>query len=215
VCTAGTPPWLPSQGFPLVFGEGVVWTIHVAAGRAILSSYDKVHGHLHRTADLTTELLDGASRTQETRLSLTAVGQGVAVALGNRVVVTQSGGEFLRVDLRGQALGLVATLPHTRPGIAVMLHQGAVMYWVGNESWSDELDRDISSPIGAFIPNGPLVLASGSQLVLLETDSRGVHSVVRTDCPGQRIVGVTPAANAGDFAVLSENGHMTIYRSLR
>jgi hypothetical protein len=213
LCTAGTPAWLP-QGFPFAFGDGVVWSIHVAAGRAVLSCYDRVQGHLRQTSDITDELLEGAERTEQTRLSLANLGRGVAVALGNRLVLTHGDGAFIRVELPGQAVRIFSTIPHTRQGIAIMLHQGAVIYWVGAENCS-ELDRDISSPIGAFIPQGPLVLASGPHLVLLEADSRGVHSVVRMELVGQRIVGVSLGSEAGQFAVLAENGQMTIYRMPR
>jgi hypothetical protein len=92
-----------------------------------------------------------------------------------------------------------------------MLNQGAVMYWVGGEACV-ELERDIPSPLGAFVPGGPLVLASASWLILLEVDFRGVHKVLRVDLTGQQIAGVAAAANAGDFAVLSQNGSLTVYR---
>src|SRR5207248_576895 len=36
-CIAGTPSWLPTQGFPFAIGEDAVWTVHLATGRAILS----------------------------------------------------------------------------------------------------------------------------------------------------------------------------------
>jgi hypothetical protein len=51
--------------------------------------------------------------------------------------------------------------------------------------------------------------------VLLELDSRGVHNVVRLELTGQRIVGVSAAANPGEFAVLSEQGQVTVYRMAR
>jgi hypothetical protein len=211
VCIAGTPSWLPTQGFPFAIGEDLVWTVHLAEGRAILSAYDKVHGQLHRTSDITDDLLAGATRTEETRMSLTVLGNGVAIALGNRLVLTRGDGGFARVELPGQSVRLVATLPHTRHGVAVMLNQGAVMYWVGGEACV-ELERDIPSPLGAFVPGGPLVLASASWLILLEVDFRGVHKVLRVDLTGQQIAGVAAAANAGDFAVLSQNGSLTVYR---
>jgi hypothetical protein len=46
----------------------------------------------------------------------------------------------------------------------------------------------------------------------LEVDFRGVHKVLRVDLTGQQIAGVAAAANAGDFAVLSQNGSLTVYR---
>lgn len=60
-CIAGTPSWLPKEGFPFAFGESSVWGIHVAAGRAVFSCYDK-GGRLQRTSDITNELLDDARR---------------------------------------------------------------------------------------------------------------------------------------------------------
>jgi tetratricopeptide (TPR) repeat protein len=209
-CVAGTPSWLPTQGFPFAMGEDVVWSVHVATERAILSCHDKVRGQLQQTTDITDELLTEAERTPDTRLSIAAFTDGVAVALGNRLVIKQRDGTLIPVELPGQAIRVIATLPNTRRGVAVMLQAGALMYWVGSEA-SIELDRDSQSPIGAFIPNGPLVLASGSHAQLLEVDSSGVKSIVRQELTTRRAVGVCAAANPGEFAVLGENGEMTIY----
>jgi hypothetical protein len=49
-------------------------------------------------------------------------------------------------------------------------------------------------------------------LVLLEIDFRGAHNVVRLDLVGQQIVGVSAGANAGEFAVLNQDGRLTVYR---
>jgi hypothetical protein len=213
-CVAGTPSWLPTQGFPFAIGENVVWSVHLASGRAILSCYDTTHGRLQRTLDITDDLLADATRTPDTRLSLTAVENTVAVALGNRLILTQGDGTIMRVELPGQSVHVFGTMPHTRRGVAVMLSEGAVMCWAGTEGCV-ELDRDIKSPLGTFVPGGPLVLISGTQLLLLDLDSRGVHGVVRMDTTGSPLVGVCAAANPGEFAVLDERGIMTVYRSNR
>jgi hypothetical protein len=210
-CVAGTPSWLPTQGAPFAIGEDVVWTVHLATGRAILSSHDKVRGQLQRTIDITDDLLSNATRTEDTRLSLTVVANTVAVALGNRLIFTRGDGGVTRLELPGQAVRLVATIPNTRKGVAVMLHQGAVMVWVGTDACI-ELDRDIPSPLGAFVPGGPLVLVSGSKLLALEVDSRGVHNVARLELDRRPVVGLSATANPGEFAVLSERGEMTVYR---
>jgi hypothetical protein len=210
-CIAGTPPWLPTEGFPFAIGPEVIWAIHMATGCAILSCYDKVRGKLLRTVDITDDLVSNAERTEDTHLSLSALTDGVAVALGNRLVLTNENGGLTRVELPGQAVRLISTLPNTRQGVAVMLKHGAVMHWRGTSNCL-QLDRDILSPIGAFVPGGPLVLVSDLRLLLIEVDSRGVHSVIRMDLTGQRVVGVTSTGNSGEFAVLGESGQMTIYR---
>jgi tetratricopeptide (TPR) repeat protein len=213
-CVAGTPSWLPSQGFPFAMGEDVVWSVHLATGRAILSCYDKVRGELLQTIDITNDLLSDATRTEDTRLCITTVDNGVAIALGNRLVLTRSDGGVTPVALPGQAVRVLGTIPNTRRGVTVMLHAGAVMHWVGTPGCI-ELDRDILSPMGAFVPGGPLVLASGSHLMLLDVDSRGVQSVTRMELTGSKIVGVTATANPGEFAVLNERGEITVYRNSR
>jgi tetratricopeptide (TPR) repeat protein len=213
-CVAGTPSWLPTQGFPFAIGEQAVWTVHLATGRAVLACYDKVRGELQQTTDITEDLLDGAERNEDTRLSLAVLDQGVAIALGNRLVMSNKAGERTRVELPGQAVRLVPTIPNTRQGVAVMLNHGAVMHWVGSQNYS-ELDRDLPFPLGAFVPGGPLVLAAAFRLVLLELDSRGVHQVARLELAGQRIVAVSAAGNPGEFAVLGEQGEMTLYRMPR
>ena len=213
-CLAGTPAWLPTQSLPLTIGENSVWSIHLATGRAILSCHDKVKGRLQRTVDVTEDLLNNAERTEVTHLSLAALTNGVAMALGNRLVVSRSDGGFTHIELPGQVIGLIATLPNTRSGVAVMLQQGAVMHWVGTDTCLD-LDRDLPAPMGAFVPGGPLVLVTGHHAVTLEVDSRGVKSVTRMDLPGQRPIGVSATANPGEFAVLGEHGEMTLYRMPR
>lgn len=210
-CTAGTPPWMPPGGFPIAIGEDAVWSVHLASHRAIVSCYDKVQGRLQRTIDVTDELLNDAERTQETRLSIAVLGNAFAVALGNRLVLTRGDGGLKQVALPGQAIGMVATIPNTRRGAALMLNHGAVLHWVGTDGYI-ELDRDIQSPVGTFIPGGPLVLVSGTQGLLLEADTRGVHSVVRSELESQRIVGVCSTASPAEFAALNESGMLTIYR---
>lgn len=210
-CTAGTPSWLPTQGFPFAIGDDAVWSLHLASGRAILSSYDKVRGRLQRTLDITADLLEGATRTDETHLSLTVVENTVAVALGNRLVWTRGDGGVTRVELPGQAVRVFGTIPSTRRGVAVMLAHGAVMYWSGADSCV-ELDRDIKSPLGAFVPGGPLVLVSGSDMLVIDVDSRGVQSVVRMQIAERRAVGVSATASPGEFAVLDEKGEVIVFR---
>jgi hypothetical protein len=210
-CVAGTPPWVWSKGFPFAFGEDVVWSGHVAAGRAVLSCRDK-SGTLYRTLDVSDDLLQDAQRSESTRLCLTALRNGAAIALGNRLVLTRGGHGPTRFELPGQVVRMFATLPHTRQGIAVMLEHGAVLHWIGGSGFI-ELDRDIASPLGAFVPGGPLVLASANKLLLLEVDYRGVQSVTRTECPSRNLIGVSATASPGQFAVLTTNGEMTVYRA--
>ena len=215
-CLAGTPVWLPTQGFPFAIGQDANWTVHFAAERVVLSCYAKRRvGELLQTADITEDLLDDAERIPESRFCLAALPTGAAVALGNRLVLKQAGGEVICVELPSQAVSMIPTIPNTRPGVAVMLRTGAVMYWIGAGSCI-ELDRDIQSPVGAFIPGSVMVLTSGALgPLILDVDSQGVHSVARMPLPGQRLVGVCAAENPGEFALLGENGELKIYRMPR
>ncbi len=208
-CTVGTPAWYKQQQWPVAFDDESIWTAHVAGGRGIVSCHDK-RGMLLRTIDVTEDLLTGAERTGETRLCLSVSGRGAAIALGNRMVLAGSEGRLTRVDLPGQVVGLLSQLPHTRAGLAIMLVNGAVMHWVGAPGLI-ELDRDIASPQGAFVPGGPLVLISDAQMLLLDVDARGVQKVTRVEVPGQRPVGVCATASPGQFAVLGAKGEMTVY----
>ncbi|HUA37784.1 MAG TPA: hypothetical protein VMA35_05215 [Candidatus Sulfopaludibacter sp.] len=213
-CIAGTPSWLPTQGYPFAFGEDAVWSVHLATGRAILSCYDKVRGQLQRTLDISDDLLSNATRSADTRLCLAAVGDLVAVALGNRLLWTTGEGCVKRMDLPGQVIRLCATIANTRRGVAVMLHHGAVICWAGAENYI-ELDRDIASPLIAFVPAGPLVLAFGSQIVLLDVDACGVHRGLRMEPAAQQIVGLSATGNPGEFAILNARGEMIVYRDSR
>lgn len=210
-CLAGTPDWLKPQHWPVAFGEESIWTAHVAGGQAVVSCHAR-GGRLLRTLDVTDHLLNDAERQPETRVCLAAIGNNVAIALGNRLVLTHSEGEPARIELPGQVINLVPTPPHTRPGVAVMLDHGAAMHWVGSPGLI-ELDRDITAPKCAFVAGGPLVLISGTQLVLLDMDSRGVQKVTRVEHTGQRPIGVSATASHAQFAVLGENGEMTVYRA--
>jgi hypothetical protein len=83
-----------------------------------------------------------------------------------------------------------------------------------------ELDRDIESPLAAFVPGGPLVLVSGSQAasgsgsegILLEVDARGVHGVTRFELTSKNPIGVCSTSNPGQFAVLDGKGEMVVYQ---
>lgn len=211
-CVVGQPSWLPSQASPIAVGEDSAWSVHVAGGRAILSSYDKRRGQLQTTVDITTELLAGAARTGDTRLCITTVDNTVAIGLGNRLVWTRGDGGLTRVELPGQAIHVVGTLPNTRRGVAVMMDHGAIIYWAGADSCM-ELDRDIEAPLATFIPGGPFVLASGPQLILLDVDSGGVRSVARMEMDGREAIGLSGTCNPGEVAVLYKGGLMVVYRS--
>lgn len=210
-CIVDGPAWLTPQHWPVAFSDDSVWTAHVAVGRGIISSHDK-RGNLQRTIDVTDHLLTGAVRNEKTQLCLSAVGSNVAIALGNRLVVTRSDGTLMRLELSGQVIGLICTLPHTRAGLAIMLEHGAEMHWIGSPGLI-QLDRDIASPKGAFISAGPLALVSDSALLLIDVDSNGVQKVTRSELIVQRPVGICSTASAGQFAVLGPNGEMTLYQA--
>lgn len=212
-CVAGSPGWLTPQHWPLAVGTTTIWTAHVAAGRAVLSCHDK-RGRLQRTVDVTAELLEGAERETATRLSLVAMDNEAAIALGNRLVLTASERPPERIELPGQVIGLVPTLPHVRKGVAALLEHGVAMHWVGRANLL-ELERDLASPLATFVPGGPTVLISGHQMVLLDLDSRGVQHVTRVSLSGEKPVGVSATASPGQFAVLGAQGEMTVFRISR
>jgi tetratricopeptide (TPR) repeat protein len=209
-CLVGTPPWLTNEHYPVACGEDFIWTAHVALGRAVLSCHDK-SGRLQRTLDVTDDLLRDTKRGEETRLCLVAIGNGAAIALGNRAVLTRSDGGVTRLELPGQVTGLCPTLPHTRVGLAILLDHGASLHWIGAPGLI-ELERDIASPMAAFVPGGPLVLLSDKQMILLDVDSRGVQKVTRVETTGPRPAGLSATASPGHFAVLGTKGEMTVYR---
>ena len=209
-CVAGTPAWLPQAGFPFAFGEESIWSGHVAAGRAVLSCHNK-RGTLQSTTDVTDDLLIGAERSHSTRLCLATFANRAAIALGNRLVFTRGIGGLDRVELPGQVVALVPTLPHTRQGIVALLENGAAMLWLGANELI-ELDRDLAAPMGAFVPGGPLVLVSNRQMLLLDVDARGVRRVTRVELTGQPPVGLSATASPGQFALLTTTGEITVYQ---
>jgi hypothetical protein len=93
----------------------------------------------------------------------------------------------------------------------VILEQGALMHWIGSDGFI-ELDRDLPAPLAAFVPGGPLVLVSEPRSLLLDVDSRGVNRVTRMESGGQHPVGVSAAAEPGEFGILGAQGEMTVFR---
>ena len=118
-----------------------------------------------------------------------------------------------RVELPGQIIGLVPTLPHTRQGVLALLKHGAALHWLGTETVI-KIEQDLASPVGAFVPGGPLVLISGKQMVLLEVDARGVSKVTRAE-HAEPCVDVTATASPGQFAILDAGGEVTVYQAAR
>jgi hypothetical protein len=210
-CSVGTPNWMSPANL-YSWGDEVRWSVHVAAGRAVLTCYG-TDDALRRSVDITRELLAGAVRTDDSRLLLRGLPYGAAVALGNRLVVVSGDAAPEAFELPRQATGLVRSLPHTRKAIVVLLEHGAVLRWIGLPELV-ELDRDIAAPVGAFLPGGPLVLLSPAQraLLLLEVDATGVKQVTRFPLTGQAPVAVCATATLGQFAVLDRNGSLVVYR---
>jgi hypothetical protein len=211
-CTVGTPSWLPSRSnVCAAFESDAVWTLNFPDDRMIISCHDK-RGNLQRTLDISDPIREGRDPNGGNGIwSMAALAQGVAVTTDNRLVVTQPDGKLVSLTLPNQAERLYPTLPHTRQGVAVMMNHGAVMHWRGTQELI-ELDRDLPSPMAAFVPGGPLVLISGSQGMLLEVDARGVHGVTRFELASKNPIGVCSTANPGQFAVLDAKGEMVVYQ---
>jgi len=209
-CVVGTPSWLAPQQYPFAFGDDVVWSAYLAAGQAVLSCYDK-EGRLLRTLDVTRTLLEKAERNPQTRLCLASLQRTVVVALGNRLVFVEGSRQMHGRDLPGQVTGLAPALPHTRQGVAVMLDRGAVLAWSGDDECHD-LDQDLPSPRGAFVPGSELVLVSGHQGRVFQLDDpAGIKSKSFKHASGGPMVGVCATGVRGQFAVLSRTGKMTMY----
>jgi tetratricopeptide (TPR) repeat protein len=208
-CVIETAAWLKPQHWPAALGDQTIWTAHVAAGRAVLSCHD-MKGTLQRTLDVTADLLDDSERGEHTHLCLAVTANRPAIALGNRLLVMRGNGSLQRIDLPAQVTHLIPTLPHTRAGVAILLEHGAAMHWAG-ASDVIELDRDIVSSHGAFVPGGPLALISTTGLVLFDVGSVGVQSVTRAELPRQRSVGICATSSVNQFAILGVHGEITVY----
>ncbi len=208
-CTAGTPGWLSPELQPFVVIETNVWSIHVAAGKAILSCYD-LQGVLVQTCDVTEDLLADAERTEATRLCLADLGVCRVLALGNRMLI--HGANATRVELPGQVVALIPNLPYTRPAMVVLLNRGAAIYWLANDDVT-MLDRDMVWTGATWTPSGKLILISAKEGRVLDVDSRGVHRVKKFAWHGRPPIAVTPANEPSDFAVFSEDGGVCIFNT--
>jgi hypothetical protein len=209
-CLVGTPEWLPQQASRFSFGQDVVWSVHLADARAILTNYAK-NGRLQKTIDVTNELLEGAELADESRLCLAALSDGAALALGNRLLLVAPDDSIQRIELPSPVTQLVPSLPGARSAVAVLMSAGAALHW-GGISDLIELDRDLAATGGAFIPGGPLVLISDGQLLLLEVTDRGVQKSARKELTGPPPVGVTATRHPGEFAVLNARGEIALHR---
>jgi tetratricopeptide (TPR) repeat protein len=208
-CVAGTPAWLSREFYPFTVADNNLWSTHVAGGKAVLSCYG-LEGGLLRTLDITEDLLTHALRDEKSRLYLGHIGQGAVVALGNRMLVPHGDGTMDRVELPGQARGLVPTLLHTRPGVLALLEQGAVMHWLGHETLIT-LDQDTTWISAAWTPSGKLVLVSATEICLVDVDARGIHGVKRMSWHGQPPLAVVSAGEPDQFAVFTPRGQVSIY----
>ena len=130
--------------------------------------------------------------------------------MGNRLLLPQGDGTLVRVELPGEARALVPTLAHTRPGIIVLLENGAVLQWLGHDHLI-ALDNDARWSSGAWTPSGKLVLASEKEICLLDVDARGIHGIKRVPWRGHPPLAVTSAGEPGRFAVFTAKGDVAVF----
>jgi tetratricopeptide (TPR) repeat protein len=209
-CLASTPDWFPRDLFPVVVHEGSVWSVHVAAGRAVLSCFSHT-GRLLSTSDISDGLLNDATRTEATRLSIAANRSGTALALGDRLYLPQSS-STQQLQLPAQATKLISTLPHTREAFVVLMEHGAALHWHNSKELT-ELDRDMLWRDAAWTRSGKLVLLGDDDLQALDVDSRGVHAVQRKNLAESGCQAVVSGGEPNEFAVLYENGQISIFKT--
>jgi hypothetical protein len=209
-CLASTPDWFPRDLFPVTIHENSVWTVHVAAGRAVLSCYGKT-GNLFSSTDVSDGLLNNATRTQATQLTIAANRFGPALALGDRLFLPYrvTADQF---HLPAQATKLVSTLPHTREAFVILMEHGAALHWHNSKELT-ELDRDMLWRDAAWTRSGKLILLGDDDLQALDVDSRGVHVVQRKNLSERGNKAVVSGGEPHEFAVLSENGQISIFKT--
>ena len=206
-CSAGTPSWLLPQLHPFTVADSNVWSVHLAAGKAVLSCYDS-NGSLLRTEDISVELLSGAERSGSTRLCIAGLARGPLLALGNRMLVWQEA--VTQIELGGQVTRLVPTLRHTRAGTAILYDRGASMYWHAADTLLN-LDNDTQWTGAAWTPSGKLVLVSAKEGCLIDVDSRGVSAVEKFAWHGLPPVAVTAAGDPNQFAIFTAHGRVSVF----
>ncbi|HAM70554.1 MAG TPA: hypothetical protein DCM86_02810 [Verrucomicrobiales bacterium] len=208
-CRVLTPSWLPPRSLPIVFGPLASWSMHVAAGRAVLSSHDR-SGDLLQTIDVTAELpVHGGGAP-----CLATLPQGIAIALGRRLLILKPNGAFSRIDLPSPVVRLFTSPAYTRPAVGVSMERGALVHWWGARDCV-ELDGEMPSPLATFLPGGPILLVAGRECQLLEADSRGVHKATRFCTVEADLIAAVPAGEPGEFALFSRQGKVSVFRSPR
>jgi tetratricopeptide (TPR) repeat protein len=213
-CVVETPAWLPPRALPVTFGPSAAWSLHAAAGRVVLSSHDR-SGDLLQTLDVSAELLPSSSRgVPAGPLCLAVLPQGVAMAADRRLLVLRPNGAFMRIELPSPAVRLFLSPAYARAGVGVAMRQGALVHWWGARDWV-ELDAELPEPLAAFLPGGPVLLASRGECRLVNADSRGVHHVTRFTAPERDLVAAVPAGEPGEFALFTRTGTVHVFAAPR
>jgi hypothetical protein len=86
------------------------------------------------------------------------------------------------------------------------------LHWHNSKELT-ELDRDMLWRDAAWTRSGKLVLLGDDDLQALDVDSRGIHGVQRKNLTERGSKAVVSGGEPQEFAVLSENGQISIFKT--
>jgi hypothetical protein len=140
--------------------------------------------------------------------------QQVLVAQGDQLLIVGGNQEAVRSEtLPGEVRRLCGTPWHRRPRAAALFARGAALLWHdGDAERMQYLADDLAAPAAAFTAAGYLVIAADNCFEVYDTETPPAKLIGRRDGTGSNPVAVLATSRPEQFAILSSDGWLRIYR---
>lgn len=219
---AGSPSWLPPRMDAVCYNENdVIWALsrgedldrrlsaHTASGELISS----------RAVDLSQAAVPPAYRDdlewEDLPMGLVARQGYVFLAAGFQVIQFFHRDQVRPIGLPDIARGMTLSGPFTRLRLAVLHDEGGTVLWpssIGNKNFQRPFGDKLARPRAAFIRDGSLVAVNRSEGRLYDTNGRAVTFRAAFEGPGSEPVQVLPGLHLHQFAIITTDGRVRIYR---
>ena len=209
-CRLETPSWLPTPNAAVAFEPGGAWTLHIAEGRSILSSFSH-EGRLQRTVDLSDLLPAELWDLWRGRPSLQASDDGVAIALGRYLLFVSREGESTQVKLESDFVRFARSLPGQHRRIGLCLKDRLELFCPLRKTTLSL--TDLESPHAAWLSTTSLMVVSDGnarQFELVEDTSEPLRETVNFATSTSDVLALLPTPE-GRVAFFSKNGRVAIW----
>jgi hypothetical protein len=138
----------------------------------------------------------------------------IYVATGGHLVQLGRVSDTYDLDFQQPINSLTGTAPHTLPRLALTFPEGGVVVW----PQPFDLDKqqrfaiDLRHPVACFTRAGSLVATSRPVCEVYDTNDEQVELIASLRIPDRTPLTVMPAGQPNDFAVMTEDGEMQVYR---